>query len=62
MNIAVQVNGKLRGQFEVSTDIDKDTLIAEAKGIDKIKRHIEGKEIIKEIYVQGRLVNFVVKE
>lgn len=61
ITIAVQVNGKLRGQVEVAADADEATIIKEAKRIDRVKSHIEGKTLVKEIYVKGRLVSLVVK-
>ncbi len=59
MVIVIQTNGKLRGQFEIEKTADKDTIIATAK--DKIKDFLAGKEIIKEIYVPGKLVNLVIR-
>jgi len=59
--IAVQVNGKLRGQVEVAADADKNTVIAAAKEERRVSPYISGKTILKEVYVPGRLVNVVVK-
>ncbi|MBQ3695536.1 MAG: leucine--tRNA ligase [Alphaproteobacteria bacterium] len=59
MIIVVQVNGKLRGQFEIAKSADKDTIIAKAKEI--VPTYLDGKEIIKEIYVPNKLVNIVIK-
>ena len=61
VEIAIQVMGKLRGTIAVSKDADKDAVLAEAKANDNVARHLEGKTIIKEIFVPGRLVNFVAK-
>jgi leucyl-tRNA synthetase len=61
LTIAVQVNGKLRDALEVSASIEKDELLTLAKDSDKVKLHLDGKSIVKEVYVPGRLVNFVVK-
>jgi len=61
MTIAIQVNGKLRANIDVSPNAEKDDVLSAAKDNDKIKGYLEGKEIIKEIYVNGRLVNFVIK-
>ena len=60
INIAVQVNGKLRSQLEVSQDIDRDTLESMALDDPKVRRHIGGKTVRKIIYVPGRLINIVV--
>ncbi len=61
MTIAVQVNGKLRGEIEVAADADETTIKAEAKANSKVQAHLMGKTVLKEIYVSGRLVNLVVK-
>jgi leucyl-tRNA synthetase len=61
IEIPVQVLGKLRGKIQVPPDISKDDLIAAAKADDKVRPWLEGKTIVKEIVVPGRLVNFVVK-
>ena len=58
--IAVQVNGKLRGQITVAADASKDGILAQAKADAKVAAHIDGKEVKKEIYVPGKLVNLVV--
>lgn len=61
ITMAVQVNGKVRGRIEVSPDLDKDSVLAEAKACGTVEAHIEGKDIVREIVVPGRLVNLVVK-
>ena len=53
--------GKLRGTVEVSKDASKDDVLAAAKANENVARHLEGKQMIKEIYVPGRLVNFVAR-
>ncbi len=60
VTIAVQVNGKLRGQIEVSKDADKDTMLQAAKAEPNVAKHLTG-EIVREIVVPGKLVNVVVK-
>jgi leucyl-tRNA synthetase len=57
---AIQVNGKLRDSMEVAVSLDKDCVIAEAKKTLGVK--LNNMEIIKEIYVPNRIVNFVVKQ
>jgi len=57
--IAVQVNGKLRGDVTVASSASKDEIIAAAKGIENVKKHLDGLTIKKEIYVPGKLVSFV---
>ena len=61
VTIAIQVNGKLRGNLQLPEETDDKTLKTEASKVDGVKRHLEGKNIIKKIVVPGRLVNFVVK-
>jgi len=60
MEIAMQINGKLRGNISISTDADKETALAAAK--DALADKLDGVEIVKSIYVPGRIVNFVVKQ
>ncbi len=60
MIIAVQVSGKVRGQIEVATDASEATILAAAKGDAKVQTFLAGNPIKREIYVKGRLVNFVV--
>lgn len=61
IELAIQVMGKLRGTVEVAADAAKDDVLALAKAQPNVARHLEGKTIIKEIFVPGRLVNFVAK-
>ncbi|MCA9428630.1 MAG: class I tRNA ligase family protein, partial [Candidatus Omnitrophica bacterium] len=61
ITIPVQVQGKLRDNIEVAKDAGKDEILAAAKASEKVQRHIDGKTIVKEIYVPGRMVNLVVK-
>ncbi len=61
ITIAIQVNGKLRADINMAANSDKEDILSSAKENKRIKLYIEGKEIIKEIYVPGRLVNFVIK-
>ena len=58
---AVQVNGKLRGEVEVSADAAKETVVAAAKAVPNVARHLENGAIVREIVVPGKLVNLVVK-
>jgi leucyl-tRNA synthetase len=58
---AVQILGKLRGTVVVNAVDDKDTVLAKAKEVEKVKPFLEGKQIVKEIFVPNKLVNFVVR-
>ncbi len=57
----VQVNGKLRAKLTAELNEDKDKLLNEAKNDPQVLKWLEGKTIIKEIFVPNRLINFVVK-
>jgi leucyl-tRNA synthetase len=59
--IAVQVNGKLRGQVEVPAPPDEATVFAAVFAHERIQTWVSGKEIVKRVYVPGKLVNLVVK-
>ena len=61
VEIAVQVCGKLRGTVVVAANATREEMIAAAKADEKIKPFIDGKTVIKEIAVPGKLVNIVVK-
>ncbi|OPY80107.1 MAG: Leucine--tRNA ligase [Syntrophorhabdus sp. PtaU1.Bin153] len=59
--VVVQVNGKLRDRCEVERNIDQERLKDMAYSLDKVRKHIEGKTIVKTIIVPNKLVNIVVK-
>lgn len=61
ITIAVQVMGKTRGTIDISADMAKDEVIALAKDVPNVARQIEGKNIIKTIYVPGKIVNLIAK-
>ena len=61
VEIAVQVNGKIKARINVPADIDNMSAISLAKENNAVAAEIEGKTIIKELYVPKRLVNIVVK-
>ena len=61
ITIVFQVNGKLRGEGQFPKDIDKASVISAAKADPKVQTFLEGKEIVREIYVPGKLVNLAVK-
>ena len=58
----VQVNGKVRGKIEIDTNTSKEELEKLALEIDNVKKFIDGKEIVKIITIQSKIVNIVVKE
>ena len=59
VEIAVQINGKVKATLEIDKNEEKDSVIA--KGKELIADKLEGKNVVKEIYVPGRIVNIVVK-
>ena len=61
IEIAVQVNGRVRDRFTVPADIEAADAIASAKELDKVREFTDGMAFIKELYVPGKLVNLVVK-
>jgi leucyl-tRNA synthetase len=61
VTVVVQVNGKLRDRLRLPVDAEKDDVLAQAKAAANTARFFEDKQILKEIYVPGKLVNFVVK-
>jgi leucyl-tRNA synthetase len=58
--IAVQINGKLRGTVKVDAGATEDAVVAAAAADAQVARHLEGKTIRKRIYVRGRVLNLVV--
>ena len=59
--IGVQVNGKRRSEIEIYDEDIESTVLKKAKDDKKVLSHIEGKVIIKEIYIKNKIVNIVVK-
>ncbi len=60
IELPVQVNGKLRGKVRVAADAAKEEILDQARRAEGVPTWVEGKTIKKEIYVPGKLVNFVV--
>lgn len=61
VNIAVSVNGKTRDVLEVATDATQDEVYALAVASPKVNQYLEGKTVVKVIYVKGRILNIVIK-
>ncbi|HET8565442.1 MAG TPA: leucine--tRNA ligase [Solirubrobacterales bacterium] len=61
VTLVVQVNGKLRDRIEAPAEASKDELLALARESEKVARHLDGQQIVKEIVVPGKLVNLVVE-
>ena len=61
VEIAVQVNGKIRTRIVIGVNDDAATVLALAKAQERVAPELEGKQLIKELYVPRKLVNLVVK-
>lgn len=61
VTIMVQVNGKPRSKFDVPVDLEEDEFKQIAYANPKIKSYVEGKQIVKEIYIKNRIFNIVVR-
>jgi leucyl-tRNA synthetase len=61
VTLVVQVNGKLRDRIEAPAEAPKEELLRLARESEKVARHLDGGEIVKEIVVPGKLVNLVVR-
>jgi leucyl-tRNA synthetase len=59
--VVVQVNGKLRGQVEVPTGASQDEVFAAVGANENVQKWLAGKEIVKRVYIPGKLVNVVIK-
>ena len=61
IEVVVQINGKVRSKITISVDASQEEVLQLAKSDAKVSEQINGKTIVKEIYIKGRLVNIVVK-
>ncbi len=61
INMGVQVNGKVRGNVDLPAEATQDDAIEAAKANPQISKFFEGKNIVKVIFVKGKILNFVVK-
>ncbi len=61
VEIAVQINGKIRAKLTIAANAEQATALAAAKEDEKVQEAIAGKAVVKEIYVPGKIVNIVVK-
>ena len=61
VEIAVQVNGKLRGTFSAAAGTEKQEILDRARGLESVAKFLEGKTIVREITIPDKLVNFAVK-
>jgi leucyl-tRNA synthetase len=61
INMGVQVNGKVRGNVDIPAEADQDAAVEAAKADPQINKFLDGKNIVKVIFVRGKILNFVVK-
>jgi leucyl-tRNA synthetase len=61
VTLVVQVNGKLRDRIEAGAEDSRERLLELARASEKVGKHLDGKEVVKEIVVPGKLVNLVVR-
>ena len=61
VEIAVQVNGRLRGSIIIAKNSKEETVSEQSRKIKKVNKHIENQTIIKTIYIKNRLINFVIR-
>ena len=61
VTLIVQVNGKLRDRIEAPAEARQEQLLELARASEKVSAHLDGKEVVKEIVVPGKLVNLVVR-
>ena len=61
IELPIQVNGKLRATVEISRDASEDEVFEKAIADDVVAKYLEGKNVVKKIYVKGRIFNIIVK-
>ena len=61
VEIAVQVNSKIVARVDINPNVEQKEILSQIKSNETVAKLIEGKTIVKEIYVPGRICNFIVK-
>jgi leucyl-tRNA synthetase len=61
IEVPVQVNGKVRSKIEVAVDISEEQIKEQVLADSRVQEYTDGKEIVKFVWVPGRMVNFVVR-
>ena len=61
VEMAIQVNGKMKGTVQMPVDSDEETVKAAALAVDKVQKATSGMQIVKTILVKNRLINLIVK-
>jgi leucyl-tRNA synthetase len=59
--LAVQINGKVRDRIEVAKDAAANEILAAVKALPSVAKNLEGRTLVKEVVVPGRLVNLVLR-
>ena len=59
--IVIQVNGKLRGQVEVPSGASEEQVFAAVDANENVRKWLAGKELVKRVYIPGKLVNLVIR-
>ena len=62
VKIAIQINGKLRGSIEIDKGTDKVDVLKASKDIENVQKYLDEGEIIKEIYIENKIINYVIKK
>jgi leucyl-tRNA synthetase len=60
ITLSIQVNGRMRGSIDVAVGATEAEVLEAARAVENVQKHLEGKQLRKEVYVPGRIVNFVV--
>jgi len=60
--IVIQVNGRKRGVLEMPVNSKEQTIVKKSKEIDNVLKYLENTEVIKNIYIKNKLINFIIKK
>jgi len=61
INLPLQINGKMRGKMDIEAWLSEEEVVALAKEVENIQKRLEGKELVKVIWVQDKILNLIVK-
>jgi len=61
INLPIQVNGKVRGTVEITADLSQEEVEEKSKTSENVAKYLDGKNIIKTIYIKNKIINFLVK-
>ena len=60
VTLVIQINGKKRGLITAKKDMSEENVLVEAKKIENIRKNLQGKKVIKNIFVKNKIINFIV--